>query len=154
MEAEAHEVEQQAGDHQTHASIDWSEVAHVALRSAILAGIIGGALHVLGKAVEANAAEMNEADRMRDTDATEALDDEDRHDDDEAGDVVIDDDEARAAALLGVSLDATEDEIRAALRAQLAFSRLHPDHGGDEDEAKELIAAKNLLVERARATRA
>lgn len=56
----------------------------------------------------------------------------------------------RAAELLGVPLDATEDVIRAALRARLATSRLHPDHGGDGKAATELIAAKNLLVERAR----
>jgi hypothetical protein len=56
----------------------------------------------------------------------------------------------RAAELLGVPLDATEDVIRAALRARLATSRLHPDHGGDGVAATELIAAKNLLVERAR----
>jgi hypothetical protein len=56
----------------------------------------------------------------------------------------------RAAALLDVPLDATEDVIRAALRARLATSRLHPDHGGDGEAAKELIAAKNLLIERAR----
>lgn len=57
---------------------------------------------------------------------------------------------AEAAALLGVSFDATEDQLRAALRAQLSSSRIHPDHGGDGEAAKRLIAAKNLLVERAR----
>ncbi len=59
--------------------------------------------------------------------------------------------EARAAAaLLGVALDASIDEIRAALRRKLGASGLHPDHGGDGEQAKRLIAAKNLLVERAR----
>src|SRR5262245_1295712 len=48
----------------------------------------------------------------------------------------IDDEAADAAALLGVSFDATEDEIRAALRAQLVSSRVHPDQGGDAEEAK------------------
>jgi hypothetical protein len=60
-------------------------------------------------------------------------------------------DEAQAAArLLGVSLDASTDEIRRALRVKLASSGLHPDHGGDGVEAARLIAAKNLLVARVR----
>jgi hypothetical protein len=59
-------------------------------------------------------------------------------------------DAAKAATLLGVPLDASEDAIRAALRARLSSSRLHPDQGGDGEEAKRLIAAKNLLIERAR----
>ncbi len=59
------------------------------------------------------------------------------------------DEEAREAArLLGIAPDADADEIRAALRAKLADSRLHPDHGGDAEGAKELIAAKNLLIQR------
>ena len=56
-------------------------------------------------------------------------------------------------ALLGVAVDASADEVRAALRARLSASRLHPVHGGDGEEAKRLIAAKNLLIERARAVR-
>jgi GNAT superfamily N-acetyltransferase len=43
---------------------------------------------------------------------------------------------------------------RAALRSRLSASRLHPDQGGDGEEAKRLIAAKNLLVERLRASSA
>jgi hypothetical protein len=53
-----------------------------------------------------------------------------------------------AAALLGVSGDADHDEIRAALRARLTETRAHPDHGGDEEYAKRLIAAKNFLIQR------
>ena len=49
-----------------------------------------------------------------------------------------------AAALLGVSMDATATQLRAALRARLSSSRIHPDHGGDGE------ADKNLLVGRAR----
>ena len=61
------------------------------------------------------------------------------------------DTEAQAAAqLLGVGLDASPDEIRAALRAKLANSRIHPDQGGDGEEARRLMAAKNLLISRAR----
>ena len=55
-----------------------------------------------------------------------------------------------AAALLGVELDASPDEIRRALRAKLTATAAHPDHGGDCEEASRLIAARNLLVERAR----
>jgi hypothetical protein len=55
-----------------------------------------------------------------------------------------------AATLLGVSLDATPDQIRAALRAKMGEARVHPEHGGDPDLAKRLIAAKNRLIERAK----
>jgi hypothetical protein len=67
---------------------------------------------------------------------------------------VVDPEAAQAAALLGVAVDASEDEIRAALRGILSASRLHPDHGGDGEEAKRLIAAKNQLIERARRSHA
>ncbi|HEY2733097.1 MAG TPA: J domain-containing protein [Polyangiales bacterium] len=67
--------------------------------------------------------------------------------------VIVDEEVASAAAVLGVSVDASADEIRAALRARLSSSRLHPDQGGDGEQAKILIAAKNLLIERARAGR-
>ena len=60
------------------------------------------------------------------------------------------DDASRAARLLGISLDAEPDEIRAALRMQIVARNLHPDHGGDGEQAKELIAAQNLLLARAR----
>ena len=59
----------------------------------------------------------------------------------------------RAAQLLGVPRNATADEIRSALREKMSTSRLHPDQGGNEEDAKRLIAAKNLLIERARAVR-
>ena len=77
-------------------------------------------------------AEQQAKERARDSDASE------------------DDEVTTAAALLGVADDATADEIRSALRAKLVSSRLHPDHGGDGEDAKRLIAAKNLLIERAR----
>jgi hypothetical protein len=54
---------------------------------------------------------------------------------------------ATAAALLGVDLTASADEVRRALRARVFEARIHPDHGGNEETAKQLIAAKNLLVE-------
>jgi hypothetical protein len=59
-----------------------------------------------------------------------------------------------AADLLDVSIEASADEIRAALRKKMVASRLHPDQGGDEETAKRYIAAQNLLVERAKMKRA
>jgi hypothetical protein len=58
-----------------------------------------------------------------------------------------------AAMALGVRMDSSEDVIRAALRSRLASSKIHPDQGGDGEEAKRLIAAKNLLIEKKRAVR-
>jgi hypothetical protein len=55
-----------------------------------------------------------------------------------------------AASLLGVTLDSSPDEVRAALRARMSAGSVHPDQGGDEEIAKQLIAARNLLIERAR----
>jgi hypothetical protein len=120
-------------------SIDWNAVARTMVESPFWAGLLGGALHVVAKLIEE---EQQGETTTPDDDAPE--DDSDDDGDEEASD---------AATLLGVSLDATESQIRAALRARFATSRLHPDHGGDGDEAKRLIAAKNLLVERARAVR-
>src|SRR4051812_4153218 len=111
--------------------INWHEVARSAIGSAFLAGLIGGALHVLGKAIEAEAIRVSA--EAHPVEAVASKEDE----------------ASRAASLLGVTLDASPDEIRAALRSKFAESRLHPDHGGDGEQAKELIAAKNLLVERA-----
>jgi hypothetical protein len=95
---------------------------------------LAGALHLLGHAIreEMKASQEAPADNVPDADVDEVQE---------------------AATLLGVSVDAGEDEIRAALRARLASSRLHPDQGGDGEEAKRLIAAKNLLVERQRLVR-
>lgn len=156
MDADSY-VESEHGDvaaHRPRVEIDWHEVARVAFRSALFAGIVGGALHALGKAIEANAADdVHDVGDGRNADPSAALDDGVTEDEDVAPDGDVDDEDVRAAALLGVPVDASEDEIRGALRARLAVSQLHPDHGGDGEEAKELIAAKNLLVERARAAR-
>lgn len=51
------------------------------------------------------------------------------------------------ARILGVSPYATADQIRAALRAKLAAARIHPDQGGDGEEARRLIDARNFLLE-------
>lgn len=57
-----------------------------------------------------------------------------------------------AATLLGVELTATVDEIRAAFRERIKRemrSGAFHDQGGDatDDQAQQLIAAKNLLIE-------
>jgi hypothetical protein len=57
-------------------------------------------------------------------------------------------DAIQAAKLLGVSVDAPPDEIRAALRTKITERAIHPDQGGDGNEAARLIAAKNLLIDR------
>jgi hypothetical protein len=182
--------------------VDWAKIAHSALGSAVLAGLVGGALQMIGKSIEAemraeaeaarraeearraesarivrevieevlagesertadagdganaeasaadtaNATDQANTAGQRDTDTKQSADE--RH-----VAPVVDPEVAQAAALLGISVDASEDEIRAALRSLLSSSRLHPDQGGDGEEAKRLIAAKNLLVERARAVR-
>jgi hypothetical protein len=66
--------------------------------------------------------------------------------------VVVDLKAILAAQLLGVKVDATQTEIRAALRRHLGASGLHPDQGGDGEAARTFIDAKNLLIERARAS--
>jgi len=193
-------------------SVDWATLAHSATGSKELGGLVGAALHVLGKSflaeamrVNAEAARkaakaartVNEARTKAVQETTEAIRQpfeqarkangstanasDARVDTDSAGQraeappIEPQDTEpptaygkeanqtdqqanattahASAAALLRVELDASEDEIRKALRAQLASSRLHPDHGGNGDQAKTLISAKNLLLERARAAR-
>jgi hypothetical protein len=53
-----------------------------------------------------------------------------------------------ARSLLGVTAFDGPDEIRKALRTKLAASALHPDQGGNGEEATKLIAAKNLLIAR------
>ena len=127
-------------------AIDWGEVARAALGSAFVAGLVGGALHVLGKIVDAEAAEARDAAPANQEPSDDPSED--------PFEFAVDDDIHRAAAVLGVDVDASADEIRAALRERLANSQLHPDQGGDGEEAKELIAAKNLLIERARANAA
>lgn len=61
-----------------------------------------------------------------------------------------------AAALLGVRVGASADDVRAAFRraikAEMATDSGFHDHGGDSTDprALELIAAKNLLLEHSR----
>jgi hypothetical protein len=119
-------------------AIDWHELARDAFGQGFAGTFIGGSLAALAKALD---------ERPR-APAAPIIDHSTNDDDDD--DVAEDEELTAAASLLGVAANATEDQIRAALRARLASSRLHPDHGGDGIEASRLISAKNLLVERAR----
>ena len=51
---------------------------------------------------------------------------------------------AQARALLGVGADAGEAEIRAAHRRLV--TEAHPDHGGTDEAARRLNAARDLLL--------
>jgi len=51
-----------------------------------------------------------------------------------------------AATLLGVTLQSTESDIRAAYRAKMAHA--HPDRGGSNSEAARLTAARDRLLRR------
>ena len=56
--------------------------------------------------------------------------------------------DTEASALLGVSLDASEAEIRRAYRAKMASA--HPDRGGGHAAAARLTAARDRLLRRLR----
>jgi hypothetical protein len=60
----------------------------------------------------------------------------------------IDPETREAANLLGISLPASAREIRRACRQKLIDERIHPDHGGDGEQARRVIAARDLLVDR------
>lgn len=51
---------------------------------------------------------------------------------------------SEAAALLGVSPGATEDEIRRA--ARLAAFRVHPDRGGSDEQVARVLRARAVLL--------
>ena len=103
-----------------------------AWRDALLAGLVAAV--VVGSAVLLAHAELPaEVDETDEPTADEATADE-----------------LDAAQHLGISVDASADEVRAALRERLASSRIHPDQGGPLAAASRLIAAKNLLCDRAR----
>jgi DnaJ homolog subfamily C member 19 len=72
------------------------------------------------------------------------------HQFDEPASPQADPETAHAEVMLGVSPDASEAEIRAALRAKLIETRAHPDHGGNAESTRRLIAARDLLLERVR----
>jgi hypothetical protein len=146
---------------------DWGALAKAALGSTELSAMVGEAFRLIGQSIERDIARADAEAATRapipppmaaepiessDADDFEPAESDASHVD-ETPAVVVDVAAANAAAILGVAVDASADEIRAALRARLSASRLHPDHGGDGEEAKRLIAAKNLLIERARAVR-
>ncbi|MGQ5701305.1 J domain-containing protein [Sandaracinobacteroides sp. A072] len=54
-------------------------------------------------------------------------------------------DELEARQILGVGLNAGEDEIIAAHRRRIA--EVHPDRGGDPDIARRVNAARDLLLQ-------
>ena len=123
--------------------IDWNEVARKALGSAVLAAFVGGAMQVLGDVIRA---ELKAAPKRTHgggaAPVEEAVESEQP--------VACRDEFEKAGEVLGVDPEAGQSEIRAALRARLAESRVHPDQGGDPEEAKRLIAAQNLLLDYAR----
>ena len=127
---------------EAHDEIDWNEIARKALGSAVLAAFVSGAMQVLSDVI---CAELQSASKRNGKTETPL-------DEPPPTEVITDrDDElAEAGELLGVDPEAGQAEIRAALRARLATSRVHPDQGGDAEEAKRLIAAQNLLLEHAR----
>lgn len=130
--------------------IDWREVARAAIGSALVAGLIAGGFSTLAKIVEAEMKPDPARKPPGDASNADVLDETEIDDEEREEEILADAEEQQAAAALGVSVDATADEIRAALRARLGASRLHPDHGGDGEEAKRLIAAQNLLLARLR----
>jgi hypothetical protein len=140
---------------------DWTSVARVALGSNELAAMVGEALRMIGRSIEADIARVQpEEPPPPPIESIPSVDESPKADtprvEAEAPKPPIsaaDEAAVNAAELLGIAVDATADEIRAALRARLSSSKLHPDQGGDGEEAKRLIAAKNLLVERIRAVR-
>src|SRR5438046_8913672 len=99
-------------------AIDWREIARV-----VLDGVLSG----VHRWLETERARIEAQSQDASNDIADDLDEQ-----------------AEAAALLGVDLDANPDELRAALRAKIAASRLHPHHGGHGAQPTRLHAAKNL----------
>jgi hypothetical protein len=140
---------------------DWTALAKAAIGSTELATMVGEAFRMIGRSIENDIARVDAeaatsapaAEPTAHAKVCEAEPPRVEAPTEEAAIIVVDEAVANAAALLGVAVDANADEIRAALRSRLSASGLHPDQGGDGEEAKLLIAAKNLLVERARAAR-
>jgi hypothetical protein len=128
------------------ASLDWTGLAHAAFESPFIARVVGGALEGIARVVDAEGWLERVVADVRARQSTSRSDTDDAETD-ESSQIFS------AADLLGIQPDASESEIRAALRSRLASSRLHPDHGGDGEEAKRLIAAQNLLIARQREAR-
>jgi hypothetical protein len=148
--------------------VDWSQLAAQTIRDPRIAAVVVASLQSLGHYIEREVDRVEAAAAAPPPTAAQPIADTGDEPTPKAGTappppadesaekaptVAVDERTAKAASLLGVDVDSTEDQIRAALRTRLASSRLHPDHGGDGEEAKKLIAAKNLLIERAKAAR-
>ena len=118
------------------ARTDWKQLANDFLTSALFSTLMTSATRALRTLLDEKAAQKTrEPSGERDSDITA----------EEAEDAA-----REAAILLGVDVDASESEVRAALRAHLTLSRLHPDHGGDHAKTALLLTARNLLIGRAR----
>jgi hypothetical protein len=147
--------------------VDWKQLAVAALGSATLAELVVDSLHRLGRRLEDDAARSSATARtdcvsepapsLGGNDAPASVESaaaaEKQPVEGTTTHLFVDIAAIRAAVLLGVDVYANEDVIRAALRERLSSSRIHPDHGGDGEEATRLIAAKNLLIERAKGMR-
>ncbi len=139
---------------------DWRTTARATLGAAFSIALFGGALYVLGSLLDKPKRQPSSPDETTTPPleprcfTQDTSDDIDETDDVDRDQEVIDEDAERdAAELLGVQLDATIPEIRAAMRARLVETSAHPDHGGSETEAARLIAARDLLVKNAEARR-
>ena len=138
--------------------VDWTRYAQAALDSDAMGAMVGAAVRVFGQAIELDPKVPKGKRKKRRTpkarreappiEPAQVPPPIQPQEEPPAAPPLPD--VVEAATLLGVSIDATEDQLRAALRSRLSSSRIHPDHGGDAEAAKCLIAAKNLLVERAR----
>lgn len=118
--------------------LNWKQLARDMISSALFGTLLTQTFRALIAAVD--------EERERATiDADIAAEGSDDEDDEQIA--------ARSATLLGISVDASEKEIRAALRTRLSASRLHPDHGGDADLTTRLIAARDVLIVRTRANK-
>jgi hypothetical protein len=122
--------------------IDMRRAVRSTLGSVLFAGLVTGGIYLIARIADELDGGLGEPDNEAAPPVADA----------EAAAMgeVVSGENHEAAVQLGVPLDATADQIRAALRSKLAGSRIHPDHGGDGDEAKRLIAAKNYLIDRLR----
>lgn len=120
---------------------DVKKMAQDVLTSAGMFGLVVGGIYFFGKAVDAYNAQFEHAAATPAPTPSPSVEPPPLLE-------TLDLDVALARITLGVGPTATADEIRRALRRKLTERRLHPDQGGDGSEAKRLIDAKNLLIQR------
>ena len=125
----------------TQKSVDW---ASLALGSALAVAMVAGGIFLWNdwSAVRKGTVRLRRQRRPGVTQATH-LDDALV---DEAEATQLDPAVVEAAALLGVPLEASAQEVRAAFRARMASDGVHPDRGGDEATARRLIEARALVL--------